>query len=81
MKFLKAYYHFYLFRLYGPIPIVDQNLPVSAGVDEVAVYRNTVDEVTDYIVKLLDEAAAVLPGIIENQTEEMGRITKPIALA
>ncbi len=81
VKFLKAYYHFYLFRLYGPIPIVDQNLPVSAGVDEVAVYRNTVDEVTSYIVKLLDEAAAVLPGIIENQTEEMGRVTKPIALA
>ena len=81
VKFLKAYYHFYLFRLYGPIPIVDQNLPVSAGVDEVAVYRNTVDEVTNYIVKLLDEAAPVLPNIIENQTEEMGRITKPIALA
>ena len=81
VKFLKAYYHFYLFRMYGPIPIVDKNLPVSAGVDEVAVYRNTVDEVTDYIVKLLDEAAAVLPNIIENQTEELGRITKPIALA
>ena len=81
VKFLKAYYHFYLFRLYGPIPIVDKNLPVSAGVEEVAVYRNTVDEVTNYIVKLLDEAAAVLPNIIENQTEEMGRITKPIALA
>ena len=81
VKFLKAYYHFYLFRLYGPIPIVDQNLPVSAGVDEVAVYRNTVDEVTSYIVKLLDEAAPVLPNIIENQTEEMGRVTKPIALA
>ena len=81
VKFLKAYYHFYLFRSYGPIPIVDQNLPVSAGVDEVAVYRNTVDEVTSYIVKLLDEAAADLPNIIENQTEEMGRVTKPIALA
>ena len=81
VKFLKAYYHFYLFRLYGPIPIVDQNLPVSAGVDEVAVYRNTVDEVTNYIVKLLDEAAPALPNIIENQTEEMGRVTKPIALA
>ena len=81
VKFLKAYYHFYLFRLYGPIPIVDKNLPVSAGVDEVAVYRNTVDEVTNYIVKLLDEAAPALPNIIENQTEEMGRVTKPIALA
>lgn len=81
VKFLKAYYHFYLFRQYGPIPIVDQNLPVSTDVDEVAIYRNTVEEVTEYIVNLLDEAAAVLPTIIENTTEEMGRITKPIALA
>lgn len=81
VKFLKAYYHFYLFRQYGPIPIVDQNLPVSTDVDEVAIYRNTVEEVTEYIVNLLDEAAAILPTIIENTTEEMGRITKPIALA
>lgn len=30
-KFLKAYYHYYLLRMYGPIPIVDRNLPVSAS--------------------------------------------------
>lgn len=81
VKFLKAYYHYFLFRQYGPIPIVDKNLPVSAGMDEVAVYRNTVDEVTDYIARLLDEAVPDLPIIIENVTEEMGRITRPIALA
>lgn len=81
VKFLKAYYHFYLLRQYGPIPITDRNLPVSAGVNEVAVYRNTVDEVADYIVNLLDEAAAVLPETIDNVTEELGRITKPISLA
>lgn len=81
VKFLKAYYHFYLLRQYGPIPIIDQNLPVSADVDEVAIYRNTIDEVVDYIVILLDEAATVLPTTIENATEELGRITKPIALA
>ncbi len=81
VKFLKAYYHFFLFRQYGPIPIMEENLPVSASPEGVAVYRNTVDEVTAYIVKLLDEAAAVLPGSIENATEEMGRATKPMALA
>lgn len=31
VKFLKAYYHYYLLRTYGPIPIVDKNLPVSAS--------------------------------------------------
>ncbi len=80
VKFLKAYYLFYLLRQYGPIPIINKNLPVSANKEEVAIYRNTIDEVTDYIVELLDEAALNLPIMIENTTEEMGRITKPIAL-
>lgn len=61
VKFLKAYYHFYLFRMYGPIPIMDVNLPVSATPEEVKVYREPVDDVVDYIVNLLDEAAAGLP--------------------
>ncbi|WP_250690537.1 RagB/SusD family nutrient uptake outer membrane protein, partial [Parabacteroides sp. ASF519] len=61
VKFLKAYYHFYLFRMYGPIPIMDVNLPVSATPEEVKVYREPVDNVVDYIVNLLDEAAAGLP--------------------
>lgn len=80
VKFLKAYYLFYLLRQYAPIPIINKNLPVSANKEEVAIYRNTIDEVTDYIVELLDEAALNLPIMIENTTEEMGRITKPIAL-
>ena len=48
-EFLKAYYHFMLVATYGPIPIVDVNLPISASVDEVRVKRNTVDECFAYI--------------------------------
>lgn len=81
VKFLKAYYHFYLLRLYGPIPLIRQNLPVSAGVEEVQVERRPVDEGINYIVELLDEAAAELPDEIVNPVAEAGRITKPIALA
>ncbi len=58
VKFLKAYFHFYLFRMYGPIPIVDVNLSVDAGVDDVKVYRQPVDDVVKYIVDLMEEAAA-----------------------
>lgn len=79
-KFLKAYYHFYLFRMYGPIPITDTNLPVSANRDEVAVKRNSVDEVVEYLSKLLTEAAIDLPLLIENEANEAGRITKGAAL-
>lgn len=80
-KFLKAYYHFYLMRLYGPIPIVRENLPISASPEEVAVYREPVDDVVEYIVALIDEALEDLPITITNEVSELGRITKPIAMS
>lgn len=81
VKFLKAYYHFYLFRMYGPIPITDKNLPITSSEDEVKVKRNPVDSVVNYMVGLLDQAAIDLPVVVPNPAQELGRITKPIALA
>jgi len=81
IKFLKAYYHFALLRHYGPIPVIRENLPVSASPEEARVYRDPVEDVAEYIVSLLDEAAPDLPLVILNETEELGRITKPAALA
>lgn len=81
IKFLKAYYHFYLFRLYGPVPIVDVNLPITSSPEDVKIKRAPVDSVVNYMVKLLDESATDLPATIQNQALELGRITKPIALS
>lgn len=81
VKFLKAYYHFYLFQLYGPIIIMDENLDVSSPTSEVRAFRDPVDDVVEYIVGLIDEALIDLPEEILNQSEELGRITQPIALA
>lgn len=81
VKFLKAYYHFFLMQLYGPIPIIDENLPVSATPDEVRLYREPIDDVVNYIVGLIDDAVKDLPLEITNMTSEAGRITQPIALA
>lgn len=81
VKFLKAYYHFYLFRMYGPIPITDVNLPISSSIEETRVKRKPVDSVVNYMVKLLDEATPDLPTQIQNQTQELGRITSLIARA
>src|SRR5690606_20595894 len=80
-KFLKAYYHFWLLRMYGPIPLIRENIPVSAGVEEVKVRREPVDDCVSYIVQLLDEAAADLPNSIEDEQNELGRITRTIALS
>ena len=81
VKFLKAYYHYWLLRMYGPIPLIKENLLISAGVEEVLVRREPVDECFDYIVELLNEAIIDLPLELENITTELGRITIPIALA
>jgi hypothetical protein len=77
-EFLKAYYHFMLVATYGPIPIVDVNLPISAEIEDVRVKRNSVDECFDYIVTTLDRAIEFLP-LRVNSTNELGRVDKVIA--
>lgn len=81
VKFLKAYFHFFLLQQYGPIPIIKENIPVSSSPDQVRVYRDPVDDVVNYIVALLDEAVADLPLEIMSMTTDAGRITQPVALA
>jgi len=78
-EFLKAYFHFYLLRMYGPIPIIDENLPIDAPEEEVNVRRRPVDEVVDYIADLLDQSAEKLPQSISDRNTEMGRVTRPVA--
>ncbi|SDM66628.1 Starch-binding associating with outer membrane [Pedobacter steynii] len=81
VQFLKAYYHFYLLRMYGPIPLVKSNIDISAAENDVRVKRAPFDEGVTYITSLLDSAATTLPLIIGDRGSELGRITKPIALA
>lgn len=80
-KVIKAYCHFFLMRMYGPIPLMKENLPVDTESETMRVKRNTWDECVDYVVQLLDEAAPDLPVIINNRVEDLGRFTRPIALA
>ena len=80
-KFLKAYYHFYLLRMYGPIPLVKENLPIDADANTVRVARNSADECFQYINELLNESKDDLPLSIGNPARMLGRITKPIAYA
>lgn len=78
VKFLKAFYHYYLLRMYGPIPIIDKNLPVSATPEQVQVKRRSFDDCVQYIVDLLDESNPDLPTFIANTQSELGRITKSV---
>ena len=78
---LKAFYHFWLMRMYGPIPIVKENIPVSADENEVRVVRDKIDDIVAYTVSLIDESVDYLPLNIQNEAAEMGRITRPAAKA
>ncbi len=79
-KVLKAWFHFYLLRMYGPIPVIRENLPISTSVEDVQVPRESVDVAFDYMVQLLDEA---IPYLMPNAatTDDYGRIDKAIALS
>jgi len=83
VKVLKAFYHFWLLRMYGPIPTIKTNIYVGASAEEAQVPRESVDDVVEYIVGLLDEVieSEALPGIINYIYTEQGRMTLPIAKA
>lgn len=81
VKFLKAYYHFYLVQMYGPIPLARENIPINVNISEVKVSRDPVDSCFHYIVELLDEAQDALPLRVLDPATELGRITRPIALS
>ena len=83
VKFLKAYYHYYLFMLYGPIPVMGyNNILIDASAEEVLRYRDPVDDVVNYIsTDLSHHAAKDLPLQVTDAGEELGIITQPIAKA
>ncbi len=79
VKFLKAYFHYYLMRMYGPIPVMRENIAIDAPLSLTQVSREPIDPTVDYIVELLDEAAILLPPQIQDTQNELGRLTSPAA--
>ena len=74
-KFLRAFYHFELFKFFGPIPVVNTLLTP----EEINLERNTMTEVFTAIVDDLEEAIPVLPTTISSS--QAGRATKGAAQA
>lgn len=66
--------------MYGPIPLIKENLPIDADVNEVQVFREPVDSCFSYITELIDEALEGLP-VENNDAAMLGKITQPIALS
>jgi hypothetical protein len=79
---LKAYMHFNLIRMYGPVCPLRESPPVSESTVGVRVYREKIDDCFDYVLKLINEAIDrnALPNIIQARATELGRFTKCVAL-
>ncbi|KGK30202.1 RagB/SusD family nutrient uptake outer membrane protein [Cellulophaga sp. E6(2014)] len=76
MKFLRANVYTKLLKYYGGVPIMENALGLDGNFQLV---RNSYEECVEFIVKELDEAAAILP---ETRPDvEFGRATKLAALA
>lgn len=81
VKVLKAYYHFYLIRLYGPIVIADQNLEPFSSMEEVRQERQPIDSCFNYVTGLIDEVLAGGNLAQERQVAYYGQIDQQIARA
>ncbi|GAA4298479.1 RagB/SusD family nutrient uptake outer membrane protein [Aestuariibaculum suncheonense] len=77
-RFLRAYYHYLLFELYGPIPIMDFAADPSSPDLDFA--RNSVDEVVNFIDSELKAVSEQLNDI-ETADAFLALPTKGVALA
>jgi len=79
VKILKAYYHYYLIRLYGPIVIVDENLEPYSSVEDVRQERQTVDSCFNYVTGLIDEVLESGDLDVERDASYLGQVDQQIA--
>lgn len=77
-RFFRAYYHYLLFELYGPIPLMTKAADSNAA--DLDFERSPLDEVIAYIDSELLAVSQLLPDTRENDNERV-MPTKGLALA
>lgn len=80
IKGLKAFCYFELVRRYGPIVLVPKNVDMEEDVTAMQFPRSHVDTCFNAIVRLCDEAAAVLPTQQEKSIERRAYFSKEAVL-
>ncbi|MGI6074616.1 MAG: RagB/SusD family nutrient uptake outer membrane protein [Fermentimonas sp.] len=81
VNILKAYYHYYLIRLYGPIVIVDENLEPYSSVEEVRQERQTIDSCFNYVIGLIDKTLESGKLAVSRDASYLGQVDQQIAKA
>lgn len=74
-KFLRAFYHFELFRTYGPIPVITEPIEPNSYAQS----RNTMSEVFSQIIQDLKDAIPLLPQKSAYDAQFAGRATSGAA--
>lgn len=75
-KFFRAYSYFRLAAFYGGVPLITQTFQLD---DDFNVERSSYNEIIEFVVSELDEAATLLP--LEHTGDDLGRVTKGAAMA
>ncbi len=79
VRFLRAFTYYYLTCFWGDVPLVTE--PVNMGDEAVTAPRTSREEIVDFMLKELSEAAEALPVYIEPATNNFGRISGTAAKA
>lgn len=77
---IRAFYYYNLMRQFGPVPLLQEAIPVDVQVSETQVPRNSYDECVDYIISELDAAIKDLP-LKQSVNTEYGRADQRFAQA
>jgi len=77
-KFIRAYHYFQLATWFGDVPLIQKDITID---ESKVITRTAKADVVAFIVKELDEAAAVLPVNTAYAAADRGRITKGAAVA
>ena len=90
---LRAIFYYWMMRLYGPVIILPNEVPVEGTGDEIFFPRNTFDECVDYVVTQLDSAYTEIKQSVQgtpqaadqplsfNNVKEWGRVTTGVCKA
>lgn len=77
-RFLRAFQHFQLMTWFGDIPLVDRDITIE---EAQTISRTPREEVLNFILTELDQAAEALPTNTEYITGERGKVTAGAAIA
>ncbi|MUH38254.1 RagB/SusD family nutrient uptake outer membrane protein [Zobellia amurskyensis] len=75
-RFLRAYLFFHMVKRYGGVPILTKPQSLEATPEELFVFRNSEEEVYDFIISETEAISEILP-----ETPSQGRPSKWAALA